>query len=125
MLDVDNWLREYPRESNPTAANLRPLHFTASLLAGWRSQESDQAGYDALVIIAHSQGTVITVDLLRFFTAQGWASPLPIRLFTMGSPLPSALFPAASPTSTSGPGAKTKAPAAACPTRQCSASANG
>jgi hypothetical protein len=87
MLDVDNWLREYPRESNPTARICARYTSLLRYLAGWRSQENEQAGYDALVIVAHSQGTVITVDLLRFLTAQGWISPIPIRLFTMGSPL--------------------------------------
>jgi hypothetical protein len=87
MLDVDNWLREYPRESNPTALICARYASLLRYIAAWRSQDSDHAGYDALVVVAHSQGTVITVDLLRFFTSEGWTSPLPIRLFTMGSPI--------------------------------------
>jgi len=87
MLDVDNWLREYPRESNPTARICARYTSLLRYIAGWRSQDKDHAGYDALVIIAHSQGTIITADLLRFLTAQGWTSAIPIRLFTMGSPL--------------------------------------
>jgi hypothetical protein len=87
MLDVDNWLREYPRGSNPTARICGRYASLLRYIAAWRSPDDERAGYDALVIVAHSQGTVITVDLLRFFTAEGWTSPLPIHLFTMGSPL--------------------------------------
>lgn len=63
------------------------------------------SSYDALVIVAHSQGTVITADLLRYLQVerrdrgQDWEprlnrlfdtagkDKLPIYLFTMGSPL--------------------------------------
>src|SRR5439155_5116464 len=52
--------------------------------------------YDAFIIIAHSQGTVIAADLLRFVKAArleqidgGLArrAGRPVRFFTMGSPL--------------------------------------
>jgi hypothetical protein len=60
--------------------------------------------YDGIVIIAHSQGTVVTADLLRFVRAEGEAArmanrdydpqlarlatgELPVSLFTMGCPL--------------------------------------
>jgi len=103
MLDVDNWLREHPRDSNPTA---RICGRYASLLrhvANWRDPLNREKGYQALVIVAHSQGTVITADLLRFLQAEKTrmkpgevydpelarlgTGEVPIYLFTMGCPL--------------------------------------
>jgi hypothetical protein len=78
-LDVDNWLRERPRFSNPRAKILsRYLALFKHLYA---------AGYREVVIVAHSQGTVITADFLRFLKHFGWKSGVSIRLFTVGSPL--------------------------------------
>ena len=100
-MDVDNWLREHPRDSNPTAticARYTSLlrHICAASVQGGRP-------YDAIVIVAHSQGTVITADLLRFLFAEREAvaegrayepelapifdGTLPVWLFTMGCPL--------------------------------------
>ena len=88
LLDVDNYLREHPRKSNPRA---RIATRMASLLRYVYAQN-----YSSLVIIAHSQGTVITADLLRFIhlTDVGRTDPglarrngIPISFFTMGSPL--------------------------------------
>jgi hypothetical protein len=88
LLAVDNWMRELPADTNPRA---RICGRYASVL-----RAIGAADYDALVIVAHSQGTVITADLLRFLRAD--ASPnddpqlariaaMPIYLFTMGCPL--------------------------------------
>jgi len=98
MLDVDNWLREFPRKSNPKARICGRYSSLLRYIANWQSPEGD--GYDRIVIIAHSQGTVISADLLRFFHLEAKGGPLekydpelkrldtiPIRLFTMGSPL--------------------------------------
>lgn len=99
LLDVDNWLREQPRDSNPTA---RICARFVTLLR--HISTHDQPKYDALVIIAHSQGTVITADLLRFLNAEYkdardsgqeydpeltriLSGALPVYLFTMGCPL--------------------------------------
>jgi hypothetical protein len=87
MLDVDNYLRTSPAEDTPTA---RIFARYISLLR-YISQNREQ--YDALVIISHSQGTVLSADLLRFLQQQSghqcnalnWQ--VPIYLFTMGSPL--------------------------------------
>ncbi|MGI8962811.1 MAG: hypothetical protein ACR2IV_24250 [Bryobacteraceae bacterium] len=103
MLDVDNWLREHPRDSNPTARICgRYISLIRHILA-WRDPHGNP--YNALVIVAHSQGTVITADLLRFLNterriagAAGYdpeidrldphnPDALPIYLFTMGCPL--------------------------------------
>lgn len=94
-LDVDNHFREFPRTAIPRA---RIFSRYAALLQHLQSE-----GYQRIVIVAHSQGTVITADLLRFLRtdARGklpqdeskpWVSeadnPLPdIQLLTVGSPL--------------------------------------
>ena len=94
LLDVDNWLREHPVDSSPKA---RILGRYVSLLRYICAQ-----GYDGVVIIAHSQGTVISADLLRFLKFEAQASNLNFQtydpdlalldkrsfyLFTMGCPL--------------------------------------
>ncbi|MBI3492973.1 MAG: hypothetical protein HY047_14520 [Acidobacteria bacterium] len=98
LLDVDNWLREHPLDSNPKARICGRYVSLLRYIANWQTPGGDQ--YDALVIIAHSQGTVITADLLRFLRAQAGAQgmqaydpqlarldTLPISVFTMGCPL--------------------------------------
>jgi hypothetical protein len=87
-LDVDNYLREQPRDSCPRA---RMCARMASLL---RKIDRDQ--YHSIVIIAHSQGTMITADLLRYLHRHDVQAANPdlanldqqtVRFFTMGSPL--------------------------------------
>jgi hypothetical protein len=88
VLDIDNYLREHPRSNNPRA---RIYARYCALLA-----HIAQQGYARIVIVAHSQGTVITADLLRLLhhpVAQGTpygalATQFPLlRLVTAGSPL--------------------------------------
>ena len=45
--------------------------------------------YDAVVFVAHSQGTMIVADYLRLGRHHGWLAKaaLPVHLMTMGSPL--------------------------------------
>jgi hypothetical protein len=57
-LDVDNYLREFPRNAIPRA---RIFARYVALLEHVAAQ-----GYDRVVIVAHSQGTVITSELLRY-----------------------------------------------------------
>jgi hypothetical protein len=81
-IDVDNWLRERPVGSTP---RLRIMARYASLLRYLGEQD-----YERIVIVAHSQGTVITVDLLRYLKARHpeFLRRLPpIDLLTFGSPL--------------------------------------
>src|SRR5580704_5048907 len=99
-LDVDNWLQEHPRDSNPTARICGRYVSLLRYIAQWRDPE-DHRGYDALIVFAHSQGSVITADLLRFLKAEARAAgsytsydstlarfdELPVYLFTMGCPL--------------------------------------
>lgn len=98
MLEVDNYMREHPRDSAPRA---RIAERFVSLLRHLGRSGADGAGaYDAVVIVAHSQGTVIAADLLRFLAAQRrchqgaecdpeleWLQGKPLYLFTMGCPL--------------------------------------
>jgi hypothetical protein len=87
-LDVDNWLRENPLKHNPKS---RILARYSSLLRYVGAWHDGGHGYDAVVIVAHSQGTVITADLLRFLRAQPGRWPFdehaPVYLLTMGCPL--------------------------------------
>ncbi|MEP6692003.1 MAG: hypothetical protein ABJD07_12665 [Gemmatimonadaceae bacterium] len=101
-LDIANYLREFPRTRTPRARIIERYTSLLRVLCQWRAP--DGHGYDAIVIVAHSQGTVITADLLRYLervrasggepqlaklnAAPTAASPgIPLYLFTMGSPL--------------------------------------
>ncbi|MFL6311904.1 MAG: hypothetical protein ACJ71W_07340 [Terriglobales bacterium] len=91
VLDVDNYLRTSPADNTPRA---RVVERYISLLHYVHKQ-----GYDRIVIVAHSLGSLISADLLRFLNhnripsltsyAFAGAGPgsIPIRLFTMGNPL--------------------------------------
>jgi len=93
-LDVDNHFREFPRKSIPRA---RIFSRYAALLEHVSTQ-----GYDRIVIVAHSQGTVISAELLRFLSDAPPGSPrdshdrraqlrsrlgCDVRLLTLGCPL--------------------------------------
>jgi hypothetical protein len=90
-LDVANWLRLYPRNQNPKARISARCVSQLEYLAGWRDPR-DAGRYNAFVLIAHSQGTVIISDILRFLQVERY--PLikaldgrKLYLFTMGCPL--------------------------------------
>ena len=102
-LDVDNHFREFPRQGIPRA---RIFARYAALL-----QYLKREGYEHVVIVSHSQGTVITADLMHYLRARSLAlnepkglnTPPPaaataselgrwlgedrVKLLTMGSPL--------------------------------------
>jgi len=61
-LDVDNHFREFPRKGIPRS---RIFARYAALLRHVQGQ-----GYDRIVIVAHSQGTVLTAELLRYLQAR-------------------------------------------------------
>jgi hypothetical protein len=91
-LDVDNHFREFPR------SNIARAHIFArfsALLAHVAAQRPDR-----IVIVAHSQGTVISAELLRFLASDGEHAPAdgdrpivgghvlpPVSLLTLGCPL--------------------------------------
>ncbi len=109
LLDVDNWFREHPLDSNPKARICGRYVSLLRYLCKWRKDSADaNSGYDGIVVIAHSQGTVITADLLRFLKKESQGNlrsydpelqslgpsqgssdsrKIPIYFFTMGSPL--------------------------------------
>ncbi|HXF16154.1 MAG TPA: hypothetical protein VN496_04070 [Burkholderiales bacterium] len=83
VLDIDNYFGDPPNRQPPRA---RIYSRYASLLAYLR-----ECGYARFVIVSHSQGTVISADLLRYLHVQGRLPEIvgatPISLVTVGSPL--------------------------------------
>ena len=83
ILDVDNYFLD-PHNHQPPRARIFSRY--AALLDYIR-----QRGYARLVIVAHSQGTVISADLLRYLARTGRLAAatggLPVALLTVGSPL--------------------------------------
>ena len=91
-MDVDNHFREFPRTNIPRAHIFSRY---AALLRHVRSQD-----YDRVVVVAHSQGTVISSELLRFLASRAQLAPTPddeplldgrplppVSLLTLGCPL--------------------------------------
>ena len=95
-LDVDNHFREFPRKAIPRVMILE--RYVAVL------EQVLSQGYERIVIVSHSQGTVITADLLRYLQRRPRLKPADaandrlvllgqrlaaknIRLLTAGSPL--------------------------------------
>ena len=90
-LDVANWIRIHPRDANPKARISARFVSQLRYLAAWRDPR-DGGRYDAFVLIAHSQGSVIAAEILRYLQAA--RHPLlaaletrKLYLFTMGCPL--------------------------------------
>jgi pimeloyl-ACP methyl ester carboxylesterase len=83
VLDVDNYFRD-PANRRPPRARIFSRY--AALLDYLRAR-----GYTRLIIVAHSQGTVISADLLRYLHRTGRLAALtgamPVTLVTVGSPL--------------------------------------
>jgi hypothetical protein len=89
IIDVDNYLRQHPKKNTPRA---RIAARFASLFDFILKPDLCGHKYDSVVIIAHSQGTVIVADLLRFLRLENdpLASALAtkdVAFFTMGNPL--------------------------------------
>lgn len=98
-LDVDNYLREHPRARTPRARIAERYAALLRHLNAWRDAEGRP--YERVVLVSHSQGTVITVELLGFARCERAVNPdlFPLldadaspeaprlALFTMGSPL--------------------------------------
>lgn len=80
-IDVDNWLRERPEGETP---RLKIFARFESLLGYLETQE-----YSAVVIAAHSQGTVVATDFFRYRVSLGIAPSWPSRvsMLTAGCPL--------------------------------------
>jgi hypothetical protein len=91
-LDVDNYLREFPRRMIPRA---RMYSRYAALL-----DHVGRGGYDRIVVVSHSQGTVISAEVLRLLGDAAYGTPgadraarlrtrygAEMRLLTLGCPL--------------------------------------
>ena len=91
-MDVDNHFREFPRTNIPRAHIFSRY---AALLEHVCSQ-----GYERVVVVSHSQGTVISAELLRFLSSRAQLAPAagdtpvvggrplpPVSLLTLGCPL--------------------------------------
>ena len=91
-MDVDNHFREFPRTNIPRA------HIFSRYAALLRHVQSQ--AYDRVVVVAHSQGTVISSELLRFLASRTQLAPTPddepllddkplppVSLLTLGCPL--------------------------------------
>ncbi len=91
-LDVDNYFQD-PADNLPPRARIFSRY--ASLLA-----DVCKRGYSRVVIVSHSQGTVISADLLHYLVVtrrlRDYVGATPLSLVTVGSPLRdlyAALFP--------------------------------
>jgi hypothetical protein len=95
-LDVIAWLQIRPANQNPKG---RICARFVSLLRHICKEHQTGAHYRAIVIVAHSQGAIISADLLRYLFFQKkrseldstlnplFTDELPIYLMTFGSPL--------------------------------------
>jgi hypothetical protein len=96
ILDVDNYLRTSPATSTPRARIAERYLALLHYLHEYRAP-GDGLGYDRIVIVAHSLGSLITADLFRFLRQReiskltDYAFPggniLPLYFFSMGNPL--------------------------------------
>jgi hypothetical protein len=85
LLDIDNYMREHPRGAGPRVRMFERTHAVLQHLGAGAGGPA----YDAVVFVAHSQGTVIVADYLRLARHRGWLAnaAMPVHLMTMGSPL--------------------------------------
>jgi hypothetical protein len=100
-LDVDNYLRTHPRDRTPRARIAERYASLLRYLCQWRDENGRP--YDAILLVAHSQGAAMTTDLLGFVQREEDPELEPLRrplangvpggagrrlyVFTMGSPL--------------------------------------
>jgi hypothetical protein len=87
ILDVDNWLRERPVGET---VRLKVFARFTSLLRHVAERRLAGQPYDHIVIVAHSQGTVVALDTFRYLQSLpgGLLSRLrPCVILTMGCPL--------------------------------------
>ena len=97
ILDVDTYLRTFPENNTPRARIVERYVSLLRYLHTYRTPDGRR--YDRIIIVAHSLGSMISADLLRFLSRAAIPEltffafagrpdqPVPIHLFTMGSPL--------------------------------------
>lgn len=100
-LDVVNYLNPNPKERTHRARILARYASLLKYIADWRDPANPEVGYSRVVILAHSQGSVISSDMIRLLSCGTVAAEngleviggavesggLPVRFYTMGSPL--------------------------------------
>ncbi|MDF1754606.1 MAG: hypothetical protein P1U89_17615 [Verrucomicrobiales bacterium] len=102
-LDVVSYLHPFPRNRTARAQILSRYASLLQYIVEWRDPQNPNVGYSRLVILTHSQGGVITSDILRALSAgtvakdnglealcatpEGKEGCIPVRLLSMGSPL--------------------------------------
>jgi len=103
ILDVDNYLRTSPIDHTPRARIAERCTSLLRYIATYR--DSQNRPYSKVIIVAHSLGSMVTTDLLRYLERSAGDSPdpglaaygfrrslgvdqkLPIYVFSMGCPL--------------------------------------
>jgi hypothetical protein len=105
ILDVDNYLRTSPIDQTPRALIAERCTSLLRYIAAYRDDQNRP--YSKVIIVAHSLGSMVTTDLLRYLERSAGDSPdlglarygfrkcaiptgqskLPICVFSMGSPL--------------------------------------
>ena len=105
ILDVDNYLRTSPKDAAPRARIAERCTSLLRYIATYRDDQNHP--YSKVIIVAHSLGSMVTADLLRYLErsahnspdrglaryefrkkpAPGGQSKLPIYVFSMGCPL--------------------------------------
>lgn len=105
ILDVDNYLRTSPLDQTPRARVAERCVSLLRYVAAYRDEQGRP--YSKVIFVAHSLGSMVTTDLLRYLERSAKSSPdpglarygfrghpiptdeskLPIYVFSMGSPL--------------------------------------
>jgi len=105
LLDVDNYLRTSPKDQTPRARIAERCTSLLRYIAAYRDPQGRP--YSKVIVVAHSLGSMVTTDLLRYLERSAVDSPdldlapygfrhgsnpsshrtLPICVFSMGSPL--------------------------------------
>jgi hypothetical protein len=102
ILDVDTYLRASPVDATPRAKIFERFVSTLRYVASYRDKDGN--GYDSVVIVAHSLGSLIAADLLRYlYAAQSdpersdpaldrygfgkGGGEIELKLLTMGAPI--------------------------------------
>ena len=95
ILDVDNYLRTAPPQDTPRARITERYLVLLNFLHS--RPDSEGWNYDRIIIIAHSLGSLISADLLRYLArgrcpaltkyAFGNSKRIPMLFFSMGDPL--------------------------------------
>lgn len=105
ILDIDNYLRTSPEEQTPRAKIAERCVSLLRYIAAYRDEQNRP--YSKVIFVAHSLGSMVTTDLLRYLERSAKSSPdpglagygfrshaipsgqskLPIYVFSMGSPL--------------------------------------